>query len=177
MKILRLFLLALIVIGLGLLATQSFWVPRFVGMIIMRETVPVIPLGVRSDTNGGYFNISQSTYFRDATSTLQKLVRAKGSYSYNTFCIIGHREADAEVAWVYWQEGKAIILWEPGEDVGPADSQSRLVLSRRYLVLGKDIVASTTPALNTSSYLESYEWARTLISTCEKRGSTFVLGS
>ncbi|OGZ46585.1 MAG: hypothetical protein A3J55_02745 [Candidatus Ryanbacteria bacterium RIFCSPHIGHO2_02_FULL_45_17b] len=34
MKAIRLFLLVLIIVGLGLLATQGFWVPKFVAVII-----------------------------------------------------------------------------------------------------------------------------------------------
>lgn len=42
MKIIRIVLLVLIIIGLGLLATQKVWVPRLVDMILSYESAPVV---------------------------------------------------------------------------------------------------------------------------------------
>ncbi|MBP6866222.1 MAG: hypothetical protein KBC12_01610 [Candidatus Pacebacteria bacterium] len=40
-KFIRIFLLVLIIIGLGLLATYKMWVPKLVDMIMVREQVPL----------------------------------------------------------------------------------------------------------------------------------------
>jgi hypothetical protein len=42
MKAIRIFLLVLIIIGVGLLLTQKIWVPRLVDKIISSENVPVV---------------------------------------------------------------------------------------------------------------------------------------
>ena len=42
MKAFRIFLLILIIIGLGLIFTQSFWVPKLVNQIISQDEVPVV---------------------------------------------------------------------------------------------------------------------------------------
>jgi len=50
MKALRLFLLALILIGIGLLATTHYWVPNVVGTILKGETYPVATSVVSTTT-------------------------------------------------------------------------------------------------------------------------------
>jgi hypothetical protein len=41
-KVVRIFLLVLIIVGLGLLATQKIWVPKLVNKIISSENIPII---------------------------------------------------------------------------------------------------------------------------------------
>lgn len=51
-KFIRIFLLILIIIGIGLLFTQKMWVPRLVDVIISQEniqTIPTSPLIVGND--------------------------------------------------------------------------------------------------------------------------------
>lgn len=42
MKFLRIFLLVLIIIGIGLLVTQNIWVPKLVNHILQKEGLPII---------------------------------------------------------------------------------------------------------------------------------------
>jgi|GEM_PF-2283065 len=50
-KFIRIFLLVLIIVGLGLLATQKMWVPKLVHMIMVREQVPLVSVVQSNEYN------------------------------------------------------------------------------------------------------------------------------
>jgi hypothetical protein len=85
------------------------------------------------------------------------------------FCIVKFIEEEKEspwrYAWVYWQEGNKLILWEGEDD---------LTLSRRQLDLKEDTVA-TDEEVGYSTYLVTEDWVRATIKECDERGSKYVL--
>lgn len=65
MKTLRIILLILIIIGLGLLLTQKFWVPKLVDKILSLENTPTITqvgTGVKKDNIGKIDTTNWKTY-------------------------------------------------------------------------------------------------------------------
>jgi hypothetical protein len=75
MKFIRIFLLVLIVIGIGLLVTQSFWVPPFVNWILAKENKvqavqPVSTSGIIHATTTSGVNKEPSSPVPQETGTL-----------------------------------------------------------------------------------------------------------
>ncbi len=60
MKTFRIFLLVLIIIGLGLIVTQSLWVPQLVAAILQLEGTP--PLATSGTNETGAANYKDATY-------------------------------------------------------------------------------------------------------------------
>jgi uncharacterized cysteine cluster protein YcgN (CxxCxxCC family) len=88
----------------------------------------------------------------------------KAARTLNHFCVVGYRNLDGSTyAWVHWQEGKALILWEPHVPDAPGED---LGASRRYLRLNKDVVA-TTDQVNGSTYKVTQAWVQQITHACE----------
>lgn len=120
------------------------------------------------------FRVSQNPAYLKPRATLHLLItkKAKAHHTNNNFCVIGYRKqssAKSELgsAWVYWQEQKAIILWEPW-----ADGITDLTLSRHYLKMPDDFVRSQKE-VGASTYLETWEWADKLINECLAKGDKY----
>ena len=120
------------------------------------------------------FRISQHAAYLKPRATLHALMLAKGKAKRraNHFCVLGYRakssaKTSAGFAWVYWQEQKAFILWEPW-----ADEMTDLTKSRRYLKMPEDFVRSQAE-INGSTYLETWQWADDLIATCREKGDQY----
>jgi hypothetical protein len=121
---------------------------------------------------GTFFSVRNHRHYPEPEKRLEVLVRARGSQKLNHFCAIGYRlPGGSEVAWVLWEEGKAVILWE-----GSADPEYpvELALSRRYLDLDKDVVA-TAEEVGSSTYLVTREWVKGITRDCEAHGDKFVV--
>lgn len=117
------------------------------------------------------FQLTDEKTFAPVSSTLDALVARKAKAETNHLCVIGQSLDDgSKQGWVYWREGKAIILWEP-TTTGVRD----LTLSRRYLRLDHDVVPSGDRRLASSSYLVSKEWAENLIAQCAIHGTEFLI--
>ena len=116
------------------------------------------------------FLVSKTPGFSNPRAVLRKLVALKGKARRNSFCVIGYQYPDGEKsAWVYWREGKAIILWEP--TVNEIDD---LTLSRRYLRLTKDVVENESQVQG-STYLVTRQWVNSLLRDCQTRGEKFTV--
>jgi len=71
-------------------------------------------------------------------------------------------------AWVYWQEGRRLILWEGSPH---ADA---LVRSRRVLDLDKDVVATEADVAG-STYLVTKAWVRDTLRDCREYGMRYTI--
>ena len=116
------------------------------------------------------FLVSKTPGFSNPRAVLRKLVARKGKARRNSFCVIGYQYPDGgKSAWVYWREGKAIILWEPtGNEIDD------LTLSRRYLRLTKDVVENDNQVQG-STYLVTRQWVNSLLQDCQTKGEKFTL--
>lgn len=61
MKAIRIFLLVLIIIGLGLIVTQSLWVPKLVAIILRSDTAPIGAANIPAITNKAQMSTAQIT--------------------------------------------------------------------------------------------------------------------
>jgi hypothetical protein len=118
------------------------------------------------------FSIHQHPGYSEPQKSLELLVRTQGTRRLNHFCVIGYREPSGyEYAWVHWEEGKALILWEPAAD--PARPEP-LSTARRFLRLDRDVVASEEH-LGGSSYLVTRQWVSRVTSDCKAHGDKFKI--
>ncbi len=113
-------------------------------------------------------HISESSHFSHPVEILSKLLAVKGKVKHNSFCVISHEDVNYKYAWVYWQEGKAIILWEPSKEIVD------LATSRRYIHLPQDVVANEAD-LHGSTYLVTSQWVNSLLKDCQVNVKKFTL--
>ncbi len=64
-KFVRIFLLVLIGLGLGLIATQNFWVPKFVNAVVPPPVVPTVTTSETNPTTYKWVLLSQITKYDD----------------------------------------------------------------------------------------------------------------
>ncbi len=85
-------------------------------------------------------------------------------------CVVGYRmpKVNDDLAWIFWKEGNALILWEqraPGTPIS---------LTRRTLHLDRDIVA-TEDDLHGSTFRETRAWLHDVLEDCRVNGEPFVI--
>jgi hypothetical protein len=118
------------------------------------------------------FRVATDPSFAPVVPTLRTLLAHGPRAATNHFCVIGQAlDSGDRQAWVYWREGKALVLWE-----ATVDGIGDLATSRRYLRFGRDVVAPDDPRLATSSYLVSRQWADSVIAECATEGTDYVVG-
>lgn len=118
------------------------------------------------------FKVSGDKTYEPVSGALTALVRQKATVTLNHLCAVGYRNPDGSTyAWVYWREGKALILWEPHVAGSPAKALSA---SRRYLQLDRDAVANTDQ-LKGSTYKITQEWVHQITRECELYGERFEI--
>ena len=128
------------------------------------------PLGAVCD--GSFMSVVADPGCPHPEQTLSRLVRDKSGRGENHFCVVGyHLEDGSSIVWTHWQEGNAIILWEP-----TVETEAPVVLaqSRRYLRLDRDVVA-TDDDVGASTYLVSRAWVDGILGDCEAHGIKFVV--
>lgn len=113
---------------------------------------------------------NENSYFSHPVEILSKLLAGKGKVKRNNFCVVSHGDVNYQYTWVYWQEGKAIILWEPSKEIVD------LATSRRYIHLPQDIVANQAD-LHGSTYLVTSQWVNSLLKDCQVNGKKFTLST
>jgi hypothetical protein len=118
------------------------------------------------------FRVEENKTFSPVETTLDALIARRGQTDVNHLCVIGQRLDDGtDQAWVYWREGRALILWEPSHE-----GVRELAFSRRFVRLDHDVVPVDDKHLAAgSSYLVSDEWANGLIAECRSLGTQFVI--
>ena len=137
------------------------------GVLIFLGILLAVSHSAAQDVN--FKSVKGVAGFENPEKLLRQLVLTKRGGSYNTFCILGFEDsAGIRLAWVYWKEGRALILWEP------ATPQTPLSLSQRYLDLRKDVVESEAE-LKGSTYLVTRAWVNETVSACSKIGDKYTI--
>jgi hypothetical protein len=118
------------------------------------------------------FRVDEDKTFAPVETTLDALIARRAQTDVNHLCVIGQPLEDGtEQAWVYWREGRALILWEPSHA-----GIRELAFSRRFVRLDHDVVPVNDKHLAAgSSYLVSDEWANGVIDECRSYGSQFII--
>lgn len=107
------------------------------------------------------FDVVSDADFQNYEQVITDYARKYQPKKENTFCVFGFWSDDnVKGAWIVWQEGKQIILWEGGEEL---DS------SRRKINLKSDVVA-TENELHGSTYLVTQAWVGNITDTCDRSG-------
>ena len=103
MKTIRIFLLILIIIGVGLLITQKIWVPKLVDRILLSEGTPVVVLpdknpmdsnGISCKDNPNYFVVTKS--LSDSVGS-DILIKYKTNKNQNFACSYTVEKNDFEI--------------------------------------------------------------------------------
>jgi hypothetical protein len=140
--------------------------------ILLAAFVGLLGMRAAEAYEGRPFRVTESPSFSHMRSVLAHLVARRGKTEMNRFCVLGQRFVDGdEHAWVYWAEGRAVILWEPTVHQDRAD----LLRSRRFLRLDRDVVPDEE-SVRSSTYLVTKDWVRDLLHECRLHGDRFTLG-
>jgi hypothetical protein len=120
------------------------------------------------------FDTRPDAAFGDATAALREFLRAHHVRSHRDqhFCIAGYQSGsgDDRRAWIYWTEGRKVILWRGASD--PQSAKTSIARSHRITDLTKDVVP-TEADLKGSTYLVTQAWVDRLISDCQTRGAKY----
>src|SRR5262245_15102904 len=84
------------------------------------------------------FDTTADPAFRTTPVALDAYLADQSKTGVHHFCVVGFRGRDTKRAWVYWREGRQIILWDA--PAHPIHAVSLLVSSRRVLDLDRDVV-------------------------------------
>lgn len=125
------------------------------------------------DPSDAIFDTKTDERFGDAKPALiqylQNELPLKSSLHH--FCIIGYQsERSGRRAYVHWQEGRKLILWEGAAT--PQDSVDSIRASRRQLSLNSDVVKLRAD-LQGSTYRVTREWVDKVTGDCAKQGARY----
>jgi len=121
------------------------------------------------------FRVADDPTFGSVENALTNLVKANGPTGENTPCVLGEKFSDGKIAWVYWPQGKAAILWDDSVFV-QNPNLADLTRSRRYLRIPEDFVPNENdPRYFGSTFLETQAWLNDLIASCNQYGETFTI--
>jgi len=154
---------------LAILATLSI-MPSFKRLV--RLAVCIAWAGSAAAEESAFFSVRGHPGYPAPEKSLESLVRARGGQRLNHFCVIGYRDPGGhDFAWVLWEEGKALILWEAVKD---PSSARPLAASRRFLRLDRDVVA-TEEDLKGSTYLVTKAWLDKVTGDCDAHGDKLTI--
>ncbi len=165
----------------GRLLSRLLFYFRFNGLVMHQRTyqflaglilLPSLATAPALGQQKGYetFKISTNKYFAQPKNVLSRLAAQKGTTRKNTFCVVGYRFPDGGLqGWVYWKEGKAIILWEP-----LTEGTFNLARSKRYIRIPGDVVA-TEEDVKGSTYRMTKHDVDKLIEECRREGEYFTV--
>lgn len=114
------------------------------------------------------FRVSESAVFFRPRVALERFVAA--SHARNAdLCVVAYpgRAGGAPHAWIVWPGRRALVLWEP-----TADHTDNLMLSRRWLDLDRDVVATDDDVAG-STYLVTRAWVDQTVADCNQYGERF----
>ncbi|MES2674601.1 MAG: hypothetical protein V4660_10195 [Pseudomonadota bacterium] len=125
------------------------------------------------------FNVEKAAGYNPVLPALKSyLVAQDAKKGQQHLCVMGYVEPISggtgknKIAWVYWQEGNRLTLWEPAaEGFEPKDTLNH---SRRDLDIVKDVTA-TTGKVGSSTYKESIAWVEDVKKDCQKRGKSYQI--
>ena len=112
------------------------------------------------------FDLASDPHFVNYKGVVESFARSKKIHGPAEFCVVGYLAGDTKLAWVIWQKGHQIILWDGGH--------APLALSRRTIDLRKDVV-KTQSEVGTSTYLMTQSWIDSLVSACNQFGKVVRL--
>lgn len=145
--------------------------PYMLKIPIIIASLLIVLQGISSGETTSFSILGNPGYPRPR-EVFENLATDKGTATVNHFHVVGHRLKDgSDCAWVYWEEGRAIILWEPTRY---PEYPVNLSISRRFLSLDRDLVA-TDKEIKGSTCLVTRKWAEDMIKACKKHGDHFVI--
>jgi len=113
------------------------------------------------------FNVTTDKNFSSYRQSVVDFLKSQHVHKTNNICILGEKYTDGtKSAWIIWNEGKKLILWDGGDEP--------LSISRRILNLNKDVVSDETD-INGSNYLVTRSWVRKLKKRCDKHGTKITI--
>lgn len=134
------------------------------GKILFLLALLSAPCSAQISAPNQVFEIAKDADFSDYKQVVSHYIRKRQTQKSTQVCLLGKVAADSsKLAWVIWQPGHEILLYEQGE--------TDLTLSRRKLNLKKDVVENDA-ALKGSTYLVTREWVAQLSKECQQYGST-----
>ena len=146
------------------IAVIAVILPFFVMAIVARTPEPAQALsGADAATT---FKLTSDPNFKNYKQVLMRFAHKHRPHRENTFCVVGISSAEGKSAWVFWQQGGEIILWEGADTL---DS------SRRVIHLKSDVVPSEAD-LHGSTYLVTKSWVAQLSETCSRSGVQVRIG-
>ncbi|WP_338848056.1 hypothetical protein V8J88_04480 [Massilia sp. W12] len=136
------------------------------GLRLGQMIVPLLlfcaPCHAQVSTPNPVFDISNDADFSNHQQVIRQYIQKRQTTKSTQVCLLGKLAADSsKLAWVIWDAGQEIILYEPGE--------TDLKLSRRKLNLKKDVVENEA-ALHGSTYLVTRDWVTQLRAECKQSG-------
>lgn len=134
------------------------------GTIFLLLAMFCSPCGAQVSAPAQVFDISKDADFANYQQVVSHYIGKRQTQKSTQVCVLGKTVADSsKLAWVIWQAGQEMILYEQGE--------TDLTLSRRKLNLKKDVVENDA-ALQGSTYLVTHEWVAQLGKECQQYGTT-----
>jgi hypothetical protein len=140
------------------------------GLAIFGALTALTGATCRADTTNPYllqsFELNDEPHFSNYNLVVGRYLRLHGNLKPAKACVIGVTvDGRNDSAWVIWQGGGRLILWEGEDD---------LDRSRRNLSLHEDVVADDD-AVGGSTYLVSRPWVVALESLCIRSGRYVTL--
>ena len=134
------------------------------GPIILLLALFCAPCSAQVSAPAQVFDIAKDADFANYQQVVSHYIRKRQTQKSTQVCLLGQTASDSsKLAWVIWQAGQEMILYEQGE--------TDLKQSRRKLNLKKDVVENEA-ALNSSTYLVTREWVAQLSQACQQYGTT-----
>lgn len=119
------------------------------------------------------FDTRTARYFGDAKPALTEYLKTQLplKQTRHHFCVVGYQGSEGnKLAYVDWQEGKKLILWEGS--AYPEYAHESIKNSRRQLDLTKDVV-KTEADIAGSTYLVTESWVAGVKNDCRKSGAKY----
>ena len=112
---------------------------------------------------GQTFDMDHATEFDGYKGIVGAYIQKRKPHVANHACVLGQIAEDhSKVAWVLWEQGGELILYETGT--------TELSQSRRRLNLNKHVVANEAD-LHGSTYLITRDWLSQLRAACRRHGN------
>ena len=150
-------------------------VPSFLSFVLLARLFAATPARAQ-DAGDLPFDPRPDAAFGDATAALTEFLHSQQVRTHRVqhFCIAGYQSAnrDEQRAWIYWAEGRKIILWRGASN--PQSAKTSIARSRVITDLKKDVVP-TQADIKGSTYLVTQAWVNRVISDCDARGSKYQI--
>jgi hypothetical protein len=112
------------------------------------------------------FDLRSQPEFRDYKRVIERYIAQRSHSTINHACIVGLVVDKSKLAWLIWDDGSKLVLWESGE--------SDLDTSRQQLDTIRDVVERNDD-LRGSTFLVTKQWLDRLNTTCKAKGINLAL--